>query len=186
MTNFLVTCNRPVRGTLVRFRIMQLCFRWPRTCLFWTGWCSAWNACDRLQRATKALEAARVPYAVAGGNAVAAWVTTIDIAAVRNTQDVDILLRRSDLDPAIRALEVVDFIHRRAGLEIFLDGVDAKPRDAVHIVIADEKVRPDHERIRSTRRHRFRRAGRFQDRLTGSARADEAHEFWRQGSNSSS
>src|SRR5437016_2407746 len=53
---------------------------------------------ERLQRATAALQTAGVPYAVAGGNAVAAWVGKVDEAAVRNTQDVDILIRRSDLD----------------------------------------------------------------------------------------
>ena len=53
---------------------------------------------DRLKRASGALEAAGIPYAVAGGNAVAAWVATVDAAAVRNTQDVDILLRRADLE----------------------------------------------------------------------------------------
>ena len=47
----------------------------------------------------RALEAAGVPYAVIGGNAVAAWVARVDEAAVRNTQDVDILLRRADLEP---------------------------------------------------------------------------------------
>ena len=46
---------------------------------------------ERLMRATAALEAAGIPYAVAGGNAVAAWVSRVDEAAVRNTQDVDIL-----------------------------------------------------------------------------------------------
>ena len=51
----------------------------------------------RLLRATTALGQARVPYAVAGGNAVAAWVSRVDEAAVRNTQDVDIILRRADL-----------------------------------------------------------------------------------------
>ena len=45
---------------------------------------------DRLLRAAKRVEAAQIPYAVAGGNAVAAWVTTVDAAAVRATQDVDI------------------------------------------------------------------------------------------------
>ena len=48
----------------------------------------------RLDRAVAALEGAGIPYAVAGGNAVAAWVSRVDEAAVRNTQDVDILLRR--------------------------------------------------------------------------------------------
>ena len=42
----------------------------------------------RLLRAVKALEADAVLYAVIGGNAVAAWVSRIDEAAVRNTQDV--------------------------------------------------------------------------------------------------
>ncbi|HQU47382.1 MAG TPA: hypothetical protein PK867_31555, partial [Pirellulales bacterium] len=59
---------------------------------------------DRLLRATRALDAAGVPYAVVGGNAVAAWVAEVDSAAVRNTQDVDILLRRSDLERAIAAM----------------------------------------------------------------------------------
>jgi hypothetical protein len=43
---------------------------------------------DRLRRAVAALETNGVPYAVAGGNAVAAWVSRVDEAAVRNTQDV--------------------------------------------------------------------------------------------------
>src|SRR3970040_2302586 len=100
---------------------------------------------ERLQRAVAALEAARVPYAVAGGNAVAAWVSRVDEAAVRNTQDVDILVRRSDLDAAASALEKAGFVHRRsAGLDMFLDGPDAKARDSVHVVLAAEKVRPDY------------------------------------------
>lgn len=102
---------------------------------------------ERLLKATGALEAAGVPYAVAGGNAVAAWVTMVDEAAVRNTRDVNILLRRADLPAAIAALETVGFVYRRvAGLDIFLDGPDAKARDAVHIVFAGEKVR-DHEPV---------------------------------------
>lgn len=100
---------------------------------------------ERLRRAALALAEARVPYAVVGGNAVAAWVSRIDEAAVRNTQDVDILLRRSDLDAAATALAGVGFVRRRvAGIETFLDGPDAKARDAVHVVLAGEKVRPDY------------------------------------------
>ncbi len=98
---------------------------------------------ERLRRAAAALEAAGIPYAVAGGNAVAAWVARVDEAAVRNTQDVDILLRRSDLGAAAAALEKAGFLHRRvAGIEMFLDGPSAKARDAVHVVLAGEKVRP--------------------------------------------
>jgi superfamily I DNA/RNA helicase len=98
---------------------------------------------DRLGRATAALEAASVPYAVVDDNAVAAWVATIDPAAVRNTRDVDILLRRADLDAAEQALTAVGFIRRRvAGIEMFLDGPNSSARDAVHVLMAGEKVRP--------------------------------------------
>src|SRR5690554_4811751 len=44
---------------------------------------------ERLLKATAALEAKGIPYAVADGNAVAVWVSRVDDAAVRNTQDVD-------------------------------------------------------------------------------------------------
>jgi len=49
---------------------------------------------ERLRRAALALEQAGIPYAVSGGNAVAAWVSEVDEAAVRNTRDVDILSDR--------------------------------------------------------------------------------------------
>jgi hypothetical protein len=98
---------------------------------------------ERLMRATSALEKAGIPYAVADGNAVAAWVSRVDEAAVRNTQDVDIVLRRSDLPAAIKAMEAAGFFHTESfGVEMFLDGPEAKPRDAVHILFAKEKVKP--------------------------------------------
>lgn len=99
---------------------------------------------DRLKRASSTLEAAGIPYAVIGGNAVAAWVAKIDDAAVRNTRDVDILLRREDLDAAKAALEAAGFIYRHVrGIDMFLDGKGTKARDAVHILYAGEKVQPD-------------------------------------------
>lgn len=97
----------------------------------------------RLLRAANALENAGVAYAVAGGNAVAAWVARADEAAVRNTRDVDILLRRSDLPAARAVLESVGFVYRHvANLDVFLDGPDSGVRDAVHVVFAGEMVRP--------------------------------------------
>ena len=100
---------------------------------------------ERLQRAVSALNAAGVPYAVVGGNAVAAWVSTIDPAAVRTTQDVDILFRESDLDAAERALSQAGFVRRHAaGIDFFQDGQGTSFRDAVHVVIAGRKVRPEY------------------------------------------
>ena len=101
---------------------------------------------QRLLRSTSLLDQARVPYAVVGGNAVAAWVSRVDKAAVRNTQDVDILLRRENLDAAVIALESGGFVHRHAaGIDMFLDGPEAKFRDAVHVLFAGEKVRAEYD-----------------------------------------
>ncbi len=100
----------------------------------------------RLLRAAEALDAAGVPYAVIGGQAVAAWVATVDEAAVRNTQDVDLLLDRRHFSDARQALERAGFVHRHtAGVDMFLDGPDASARDAVHVVFAGERVRPEYE-----------------------------------------
>ncbi|MBL9144880.1 MAG: hypothetical protein JNM99_14460 [Verrucomicrobiaceae bacterium] len=105
---------------------------------------------DRLERAASALSLLGVRYAVVGGNAVAAWVSRVDASAVRNTRDVDILLRREDADKAREALEAAGFVHRRiaslgkaAAMDVFLDGPDAKVRDAVHVLWAGEKPVPD-------------------------------------------
>jgi hypothetical protein len=98
---------------------------------------------QRLLRTAATLGAAKVPYAVAGGNAVALWVSRVDESAVRNTQDVDVLIRREDFDAAKAALEAAGFVYRHvAAFDVFLDGPAAKPREAVHIVFANEKVRP--------------------------------------------
>ena len=97
---------------------------------------------ERALRATAALEQAGIPYAMAGGNAVAAWVSTVDRAAVRNTPDVDILVRRSDFPAVKAALEGAGFVEAN-GMDVvcLIDGPDASPRDAVHLLFAGEKVR---------------------------------------------
>lgn len=100
---------------------------------------------ERLMRAVTALESAGIPYAVAGGNAVASWVSRVDEGAARNTRDVDILLQRQDFDRAKRALEDAGFSHYQLmDVEMFLDGPNAKPSDAVHILFAGEKVKADY------------------------------------------
>jgi len=100
---------------------------------------------ERLVRATAALEKSGVAYAVIGGNAVAAWVGKVDQSAVRFTQDVDLLIRRADLEAVKAALGPAGFIFRHeSGIDMFLDGPDAKARDAVHIIFSGEKVRSDY------------------------------------------
>ncbi len=103
------------------------------------------NVRKRLIRATDALDAAGIPHAVAGGNAVAAWVSRVDVSAVRNTADVDLLVRRSDLDRIKTALTGAGFVFRHAAnIDFFTDGPDGKFRDGVHLLMAGERVRPDY------------------------------------------
>src|SRR5262245_13516539 len=66
---------------------------------------------ERLRRASAALDAAAIPYAVIGGNAVAAWVSKVDPGAARNTVDVDLMVNRADLDAIIVALAKAGFVH---------------------------------------------------------------------------
>lgn len=100
---------------------------------------------ERLLRATAALNQAGVPYAVVGGNAVASWVATIDEGAVRTTRDVDVLVRRVDLPIITAALVQAGFVaDELLDVVMFRDGAEGKPSEAVHLLFAGEKTRPDH------------------------------------------
>jgi hypothetical protein len=113
-------------------------FGWERTAL------AVEKVKDRLRRAATALKDAGLPYAVVGGNAVAEWVGRADEAAVRNTRDVDILIRRADFEAVKVVLTAAGFVHGTAlDVEMFLDGPDGRAKDAVHILFAGEKMQPD-------------------------------------------
>jgi len=100
---------------------------------------------ERLLRAAGALEKAGLDYAVIEGNAVAAWVSTIDESAVRNTRDVDLLINRKDFDKIKQVLEKEGFIYKHvAGIDLFLEEKGSKARDSIHLVYAGEKVRPEY------------------------------------------
>ncbi len=98
---------------------------------------------ERLLRATSALNQNGVPYAVVGGNAVASWVATVDEGAVRNTRDVDLLVRRSDLPEVTAALERAGFVADEVfEVIMFRDGAEGKPSEAVHLMFSGERTRP--------------------------------------------
>lgn len=100
---------------------------------------------NRLLRATAALNQAGIPYAVVGGHAVASWVAKIDEGAVRTTPDVDILVRREDQATIAAAFARAALVPQLPGDgSVVLDGVNSKPRDAVHLLWSGEKVNPDH------------------------------------------
>jgi hypothetical protein len=113
---------------------------------------------ERLRRATKALDDAGVPYAVVGGNAVAEWVARVDEDAVRNTRDVDLLIKRGDLLKVRPSLESAGFIHQKLGdREIFIDGPQGRLK-SVSIALAKKCGLTSyrlcqHSTIRSVRRN---------------------------------
>src|SRR4029077_16064785 len=115
----------------------------------------AWEILDRMERAvakvrerllrvTAVLNQAGIPYAVVGGHAVAAWVATVDEGAVRNTRDVDLLVRRDDLPAITAALGGGCFVRAELlDVVIFRDGDEDKTKLGVSLLFTGEKVRSD-------------------------------------------
>lgn len=99
---------------------------------------------ERLRKSVRALEAANLSYAIVGGHAVRAWVAQVDEAAVRNTRDVDVLIRPADLPALKEAMSAAGFHHRQtSNIDMFVEDPEASARDAVHVVLAGQMVRPD-------------------------------------------
>jgi len=99
----------------------------------------------RLRQVSAALDAAGIPYAVVGGNAVAAWVSRIDPAATRATKDVDLLVRQSDdarIAVVMRGLGFTRQDLRR--LVLFIDPEEPSKRSGVHLVWSDTLIRPSY------------------------------------------
>ncbi len=100
-----------------------------------------------LRKVAEALDAARIPYAVIGGNAVAAWVATVDEEAVRATKDVDVLVRREDLESITAAFRPIGLMPAETlGVTMFLDRHRPNPKSGVHLVFANEPVRSHYTR----------------------------------------
>jgi hypothetical protein len=67
-------------------------------------------------------------------------------ARSENTRDIDLLVRRRDLPVITAALERAGFVRDELqGVVMFRDGAEGKPSEAVHLLFAGEKTRPDHQ-----------------------------------------
>jgi hypothetical protein len=98
-----------------------------------------------LYKISNLLENEGIPYAVIGGNAVAAWVASVDESAVRATKDTDILLNAQDLDRVTRVLENNGFLREDLkSLTIFVDAQDRNKRTGIHVVLAGQTIRPSY------------------------------------------
>ncbi len=99
----------------------------------------------RLRRVTAALDEAGIKYAVIGGNAVAAWVARIDPGATRSTKDVDLLVDESDLPRIENVLVQAGFVREDViGVTLFRDPDEPSVRASIHLVWAQQKVRPQY------------------------------------------
>ncbi len=99
----------------------------------------------RLRRVTAALENAGIKYAVIGGNAVAAWVARVDPGATRSTKDVDLLVDQADIDRIEEVLGEAGFTREDVlGVTLFKEPDEPSVRASIHLVWAQQKVRPEY------------------------------------------
>ncbi len=98
---------------------------------------------DVAKKFAAALEQAGIPYRIVGGLAVFIHVDRIDPIAARLTRDVDVAIRRADLDAIRTILAPYGFTYRHvAGVDMFVPDSERKAPNAVHLLFAGEKVRP--------------------------------------------
>jgi hypothetical protein len=89
-----------------------------------------------LHKITGPLMAERVPHELIGGLAVLVHVEEADPEHSTLTRDVDLMIRRADL-------ERVTKIAARHGLRALVYGETSSARNAVHLLFSGEKVRPN-------------------------------------------
>jgi hypothetical protein len=98
-----------------------------------------------LHRISDTLAAADIPYEVVGGLAVLIHVEEASPEHSSLTRDVDLMVRRSDLDRIKEAASSGGFQFRHAaGIDMLVYGEASPARNAVHLIFSEEKVRPDY------------------------------------------
>ena len=98
-----------------------------------------------LHRISDALTAGQIPHEVIGGLAVLIHVEEASPEHSALTRDVDLLVRRVDLDRIRQAAAKAGFRFRHAaGVDMLLYGDLGSVKNAVHLVFSEEKVRPNY------------------------------------------
>ena len=97
-----------------------------------------------LERIAQPLAAEKIPYELIGGGAVMVHVNRREPSAVRNTKDLDIMIRRADLEriKEVAGRHAFTFLHD-AGVDRLLPPPETQARNAVHLIFTGEKVRPN-------------------------------------------
>jgi predicted DNA binding CopG/RHH family protein len=97
-----------------------------------------------LHKITDALASENIPYELIGGLAVLIHVEEANPEHSTLTRDVDLMVRRADLERIkdVAAKHGFRFRHS-AGLDMLLYGETNSARNAVHLIFSGEKVRPN-------------------------------------------
>jgi len=97
---------------------------------------------DVAKRMDAAFTAAGLDYRVVGGLAAYLYVEDVEPDAGRLTRDIDITVRREDLEKIKEAVAPFGFQYRHAaGVDMLVQAGDSSGRRAVHLLFAGEKVR---------------------------------------------
>jgi hypothetical protein len=97
---------------------------------------------DILHKIVDALASESIPYELIGGMAVVVQIERVDPDQVMLTRDVDLMVRRSDLERIIDVAKRYAFHFRHvAGLDMLLYGEERKAMRGVHLVFSGEKVK---------------------------------------------
>lgn len=93
-------------------------------------------------RVEAAFSAAGLDYRVVGGLAAYLYVEEAEPDAGRLTKDIDILVRREDLERSSKAVEPYGLKYREDG-DMLVQVGEPSTRRAVHLIFSGEKVRPE-------------------------------------------
>jgi hypothetical protein len=100
---------------------------------------------DLAQRIEQAFTAAGLEYRVVGGLAAYLYVEEREPDAGRLTRDIDIIVRREDLEAISRAVKAVGLEYRHvAGVDMLMQAGAPSARRAVHMIFTGEKVRSEY------------------------------------------
>ena len=100
---------------------------------------------DLARRVEQAFASAGLEYRVVGGLAAYLYVEQAAPDAGRVTRDIDIAVRREDLERIAEAVAPIGLKYRHvAGVNMLVQTADPSARRAVHLVFTGEKVRPEY------------------------------------------
>jgi hypothetical protein len=100
---------------------------------------------DLAEIVDKAFSQAGIEYRVVGGLAAYLYVEQQEPDAGRLTRDIDLAVRREDLDHIANAVKPYGLAHRRvAGIDMLVQSDSPSARRAVHLVFVGEKVRQEY------------------------------------------